>query len=147
MSKNGRVIIVGTKENIRHLFKLKTWYLDGTFDTVSTIFSQVFAVLDNMKQFVKGEEDVIGIPFVYALLDSKEEAAYATVLQKVIDAAGLIGINTRLQFVMSDFELSIINACNKVLDTSEVKACLFHLKLISSFDWLSNRATPECMLF
>ena len=41
----GRIIIFCTEENLRILIRSLTWFVDGTFSTVPSIFFQFFATL------------------------------------------------------------------------------------------------------
>ncbi|KAF0732007.1 MULE domain-containing protein, partial [Aphis craccivora] len=54
-----------------------TWFVDGTFKVIPTIFFQLFTILGPTTQTTNGTDQVIGLPLVYALLESKEEAAYS----------------------------------------------------------------------
>ena len=60
------------------------WFADGTFKSLPSIFYQAFAILGSATQSDwNGEPQTIGLPFVYALLSSKEEAAYTKKLLKL----------------------------------------------------------------
>ena len=70
----------------------------------------------------------VGIPFIYALLENKQEASYKKVFDIVIERARHRNINVRLpRRVMSDFELAIINAARNTFGADKVGLCLFHL--------------------
>ena len=43
----GRIIIFSTRENLKLLFKSEIWFLDGTFDTVPSMFFQLFTIMEN----------------------------------------------------------------------------------------------------
>jgi len=123
----GRIIIFATKENLRILMNSPTWFVDGTFKVVPTIFFQLFTILGPTTQTTNGTDQVIGLPLVYALLESKEEAAYSKVYEIILSEAQKFGINiVKPQFVMTDFEQSIINATMKIIEV-EIHTCLFHL--------------------
>lgn len=58
-------------------------YVDGTFSTVPTIFSQAFTILGSMSQKDKrGNRQSVGLPFMYGLLENKEKLAYKKVFEK-----------------------------------------------------------------
>ena len=60
--------------------KAHAWFLDGTFKTASNIFYRLFAILGSVIQMHQGKEQIVALPFVYALLESKEEFAYPLIL-------------------------------------------------------------------
>lgn len=69
------------------------------------------------------------LPFVYALLSSKQEIQYSAVLRAVADAATESGIeNCYPDRIMVDFEMGIINACTAVFPEADLSCCYFHLK-------------------
>ena len=70
---NGRIIVYTTDKNLQMLGKSKTWYLDGTFKVSPSIFYQVFIILGSVEQNINGKTQMFALPFVYALLTSKEE--------------------------------------------------------------------------
>lgn len=75
-----------------------------------------------------GEPLTVALPFVYALLSSKTSVEYREVLQAVLNSAQAFQIrNCSPEYIMSDFELAIINAAHEVFPESEVRLCVFHL--------------------
>ena len=68
------------------------------------------------------------MPFVYALLTSKEGIQYAAVLRSVVSAAKEFGIrNFKPRRLMTDFEKGIINACSDVFPDATINGCFFHM--------------------
>ncbi|XP_043465180.1 uncharacterized protein LOC122500349 [Leptopilina heterotoma] len=123
----GRIIVFATKENLKSLFRSITWFVDGTFKVVPSIFYQLFVIMGTMKQVSRGIERNVALPLVYALLESKSEDAYAKIFEIVISKAQLLGIQIEYpETVMSDFELGIINAAEAKIG-NVVRLCLFHL--------------------
>ena len=51
---NERIIVLRTKKNLRALNDSQTWFDDGTFETASTIFVQMLAILGFAKQVRNG---------------------------------------------------------------------------------------------
>ena len=123
----GRIIVFATRENLKILFeRSKTWYLDGTFKVTPGIFFQLFVIMGSLIQVHNNTEQFIALPFVYSLLESKEEVAYAKVLEVTFAAAERFGIRVvRPPKIMTDFELSTINASKNY--SNNVKTCFFHL--------------------
>lgn len=68
------------------------------------------------------------MPFVHALLSSKESSQYAAVLRSVVRGAERFSISTLWpQRIMTDFEKSITNACTEIFPKSTLAGCFFHL--------------------
>lgn len=89
-----------------------------------TIFTQVFTILGTCKQH--DAHDTVAIPFVYALLSSKETVQYATVLRAVQSSFNEHRIVCEPAKIMTDFEKSIINACQEVYPNCPLSCCFFH---------------------
>ena len=90
--------------------KAHAWFLDGTFKTAPDIFFQLFAILGSVVQIHQGKEQIVALPFVYALLESKQEVSYSKVFEVTLHQCQQLGVPvTLLQYAMTDFELAIIN--------------------------------------
>lgn len=71
----------------------------------------------------------IALPLVYALLTSKRQDQYLAVLNAVASAAERLEIDDFFpEFVMSDFEMAIINAARQTFPLAMIALCYFHLK-------------------
>lgn len=124
----GRIIIFATKENLRNLFRCTVWFVDGTFRCSPNIFFQLFAILGAVQQVSDRETHSIGLPFVYALLQNKQEVSYKKIYEVIIAKATEHNINVRHPVsIMTDFELAIINATKEFFTADKVRCCLFHL--------------------
>ncbi|XP_053946208.1 uncharacterized protein LOC128855375 [Anastrepha ludens] len=128
-SEFGRILVFATPENLRQLFRSILWFADGTFKTAPSIFFQVFAILGAVTQpDSRGKPQTIGLPFVYALLENKEQKVYEKVFSVVLQEAERLGIDISLPIkVMTDFELAIINAVKIVIGEDKARCCFFHL--------------------
>lgn len=96
-----------------------------------SIFTQVFTILGSIQDNPQGDRPPkhLALPFVYALLSSKQTVQYRTVLQAVSNAATEFGIdNCYPGRIMTDFELSIINASTTIFPEADVSCCYFHFK-------------------
>lgn len=69
----GRLILFSTKSNLEYLMRSDMWFVDGIFKTAPNIFFQFFAVLGSVKQTWNGEDHYLALPYVYVLLESKEQ--------------------------------------------------------------------------
>jgi hypothetical protein len=101
-----RVIAFATEDNLRHLATADTLYMDGTFDTASPLFKQIFT---------------IRVPFgnthitvVYSLLQKKTRQAYEELFQAVIDKGNNLGIAVNITKVVTDFEDGLLCATSAV---------------------------------
>ncbi|XP_043469652.1 uncharacterized protein LOC122503242 [Leptopilina heterotoma] len=123
----GRNLIFCTQENLKTLAKSQIWYVDGTFKTSPVIFFQLFAIMGSVIQVNKGIQETVALPFVYALLESKEQAAYSKVFQVTQELIQKFNIHFILpQIIMSDFEIAIVNAAEDIFGKI-VRCCFFHL--------------------
>lgn len=126
----GRVLVFCTRRNLEILRECDVWYVDGTFKVAPTIFTQLFTVLGNVPAIV-GNDDCLKVPLplAYALLSSKEEEQYTAVFEALSSAADEYGIRDfEPRFVMSDFELGIVNAVFLAFNNCDIELCFFHLK-------------------
>ncbi|KAK3911698.1 PKS-NRPS hybrid synthetase [Frankliniella fusca] len=115
-----RVLVFATKDGLRKLGKSDIWFVDGTFKVSHVLFVQVFTI----HGLYKNE----AFPLVFALLTGKVEHLYTEVLQGLKDKAAEFHIPFPDPCtVVSDFELTIINACRAVLPRSVLRLCFFHL--------------------
>jgi len=84
------------------------------------LFAQIFTIHGLVKK--------IAFPFAYALLPNKEQASYQRVFQVLKDVSA--NFNTPLpepETLLSDFELSIINAAIAEYPHATVRLCFFLL--------------------
>ncbi|KAL7291790.1 hypothetical protein TKK_0014572 [Trichogramma kaykai] len=74
MSEESRVLVFATRKNLEILVRREVWFLDGTFKVAPHLFTQVFLIVGNIdrKRQEAGDIEVVALPFVYALLSSKQ---------------------------------------------------------------------------
>uniref|UniRef100_A0A915MB22 MULE transposase domain-containing protein n=1 Tax=Meloidogyne javanica TaxID=6303 RepID=A0A915MB22_MELJA len=89
--------------------------IDGTFDTAPRGFMQIFTIHVMVDHCV--------IPAIFALLPSKATENYVRVFQSIL----LHLPNFMPARVMSDFELSELNAVDQVFPQSQKTGCNFHM--------------------
>lgn len=125
----GRILIFATNENLMHLFRCETWFADGTFKTSPSLFYQLFSILGAAYQVgVNRKPQVVGLPFVHALLENKREVSYTKVLQIVRKKGHNLGLHVHDNLrVMCDFEYATLNAVRSVLEPTSVRCCFFHM--------------------
>lgn len=49
--EEARVLVFATRRNLELLANSEAWYLDGTFKTAPTIFTQIFTIIGEYKKF------------------------------------------------------------------------------------------------
>ena len=76
----------------------RTWHFDGTFETAPSIFVQMFVMLGSVVQVSgTGVEQEVALPFVFALLESKNQSAYTKVFEVVVSEGRKLGLNMQPQ--------------------------------------------------
>lgn len=122
-----RIIVFATRRNIEMLCASSIWFLDGTFKTAPNLFSQLFTVI-GLRARAGHPDEVVAVPFVYALLTGKTTAMYQKVLEVVKEAVDTFHVAPCTpDKIMTDFELGIINACRAVYPAVPISCCYFHL--------------------
>ncbi len=127
MEVKGRVLIFATQKNVELLCRSNTWFLDGTFKVSATIFTQLFTKTGLWNSIQAKREDT-PLPFVYALLSSKKQVQYKTVLQAVKYAVAQYRFFHCVPHkMMTNFEKGIINATQEIFPKIQIAHCFFHL--------------------
>ena len=108
------MIMFATDANIKLLCEAQTIYVDGTFQTCSSLFYQVFIIhaFKNGRQF----------PLVYALLPNKSRATYV----KAFDLVKQKAHSFEPQITLSDVELAIKQAVELSFPTTDFRGCYYH---------------------
>jgi hypothetical protein len=126
-NEESRIIVFGMRRNVELLCQSSVWFLDGTFKTAPNIFVQIFTIL-GLRSRAGRPDETTAFPFVYAFLPSKTSDAYKAVLASVCDAVAQYNVRQcNPQRIITDFELSIINACREIYPQVPVSCCFFHM--------------------
>jgi len=96
--------------------------MDGTFDTVPTIFRQLYSIHAS----VGGENSRI-LPLAYILMSRKSEVLYTRLFQDLIDCCEDIGGQLSPTWILTDFEQAAIKSSRTEFPGIKNKACFFHL--------------------
>ena len=114
-----RVLLFSTKRNLSFLRTVDHWYMDGTFKTCPSLFTQLYTI--------HGAKDGTSLPLVYGLLPDKQEQTY----NRFFDAFQNLGVTAGITFqpksIMTDFEMSSVKALKRVFPAAESRGCFFHL--------------------
>lgn len=113
-ASNNRMIVFGTRENLRKLAHHRDWYMDGTFSSSPALFAQLFTIhfLENRSAF----------PMVFALMPDRKQPTY----ERLFSELSTIEPTIDPQSVMVDFEMASINAFESSYPDSVVHGCNFH---------------------
>lgn len=85
----------------------------------------MFTVLAAIDYEINDKSEFIVLPMIYALLETKEEAAYSKVFEVILSAAESFEIPYQTPlYVICDFESAIINSIIRIIG-EVVRACFF----------------------
>ncbi|XP_053592956.1 uncharacterized protein LOC128667325 [Microplitis demolitor] len=104
-----------TEKNQLFLHQCEIWCGDGTFRSVPVIFKQLYSL--------HGVIDGHTLPLVYVLSPCKSQSTYLKILKKIKE---LMPDVITLRWMLTDFELSYINAFKTVFENVDVSGCFFH---------------------
>lgn len=105
---SNRIIMFGTKENLKFLSKCEEIQMDGTFDVAPPLFKQLYTIFGRFNGW--------NVPLVFVLCCSKIQKTYEHILLKLIE------IEPSIQpiIILLDFERAAINAARLLFKTSQV---------------------------
>lgn len=109
-----RILIFATDAKLNLLENHGDWFIDGTFDAVPLIYTQLFTIHARVEGKV--------LPCVFVLLPSKTQVCYTTTIRQL----HTINPNLNPTTVLIDFELAIKNALETVFPGVIVSGCFFH---------------------
>jgi hypothetical protein len=112
------VVMFSTLDNLRHLSRSKTIYMDGTFKTCPTLFTQMFSVHALVCDHV--------VPLVYVLLVDKSCKTYFSVFNYIRNAMSLDSLIWHPDCILSDFESGLIEAVRLQFPHAHHQGCHFH---------------------
>ena len=70
-----RHLVFETNEQLHHLSRAKTWYIDGTFKLVRHPFTQLLTI----NAFVRKDDHAKQVPLVFAIESGKKKKDYREV--------------------------------------------------------------------
>ena len=115
---DGRVLIFGGNNCLRHLATSRVCHVDGNFSMAPNIFVQIYVI--------RAPLDSSAISCAYILLPGKTEGMYTEMLREMVNACRGLGLNSTPQTIVMDFEKTAINAARNVLGVNDITGCYFH---------------------
>jgi MULE transposase domain len=117
-SINNSIMIFCTTSNLKLLCGANVVCMDGTFDAVPHLYSQLFT----LHSFEHGKL----LPLVYCLMSSKERTAYVDIFQALKSQAEEINLTLAPTTIISDFESGLIPAVRDEFPNAHHQGCHFH---------------------
>jgi hypothetical protein len=111
-----RMLVFGSRDLLPALERATLWLADGTFKVVPTLFYQLYTI---HFEFVGGINPV----GVYCLLKDKSRQTYDRLLVTLLQLVP----QSNPQTIVTDFEISAMNAFQQAFPRAEVSGCYFHL--------------------
>ena len=117
--KESNILLFSCKSNLMFLSNVDTIFVDGTFKSCPSLFTQIFTVhgLQNGKY----------IPLLFFLLPDKELKTYEKAFLHILSECNKINIIFSPKRVFADFEKAIHLAILSVWPSITLKGCRFHL--------------------
>ncbi|CAI6348294.1 unnamed protein product [Macrosiphum euphorbiae] len=117
-SING-IVMFTCKSNLEFLSKIKTVYVDGTFEYCTKFFCQLFTVHGLFNNYY--------VPLVYFLLKDKQTISYSKAFKAIDLECSKLCQDFKIDVIYVDFEVSIHKAIQKIWPETLIKGCRFHL--------------------
>jgi len=117
-SRNNDLIMFCTPSSLKLLCESNHISMDGTFDCVPALFSQLLTI----HAFEHGKL----LPLAYCLLSSKERSAYAQVFRTLKEKAQQENLVFAPSTIMSDFEGGLIASVRDEFPNAVHHGCYFH---------------------
>ena len=108
-----------TDQQLEHLARSKSWYIDGTFKLCRHPFTQLLTV----NAFVKKDDHAKQVPLLFVLMSGRKKGDYRKVLKKLLE---ILPSAPAVQQITLDFEKAIWSALRKVIPDSKLQGCVFH---------------------
>ena len=122
VTKNTRILIFGTKNNVEVMNTSSIWLADGTFKCAPNIFYQLYVV-----HALSGGPDPFEnghlLPSLFVLLPCKSENIYRTMWRMIKELCP----TACPSHMIVDFEKAAINAFMEYFPDTAIKGCFFHL--------------------
>ncbi|XP_076064375.1 uncharacterized protein LOC143038704 [Oratosquilla oratoria] len=115
---NQKILMFATDQNLRYLSSATTWYGDGTFSIVPSLYYQLYTL----------HAPVFGkiMPLVYFLLPRKTQVMYTHMFTTLLRTLEDKLLEVNVAKYRCDYEEACIAAATDILNV-EAEGCFFHL--------------------
>ena len=118
LHQDANLLIFTTEPNLRLLSNAETIYMDGTFKASPQIFEQLYSIHTTYRGHV--------VPVVYALLPDKLRETYHSMFDALKRKMAELDLTFNPQFIISDFEASLIPTLRHHFPNCDHHGCYFH---------------------
>lgn len=113
------ILVFSTVSNLKYLMTCSTLFVDGTFKSSPSLFSQLFTI--------HGFKNTSYIPLVFSLLPDKKQETYEALFGHLTNEISKLGLVFSPETIFVDFEIGIHNAVRNSFTNCVIKGCRFHL--------------------
>ena len=114
-----RHLMFATNQQLQHLARAKSWYIDGTFKLCRHPFNQLMTV----NAFVRTDDHAKQVPLLFVLMSGRKKSDYKKVLKRLLE---ILPSAPAVQQVTLDFERAVWAALRDVIPHARLHGCVFH---------------------
>ncbi|MPC69820.1 hypothetical protein E2C01_064051 [Portunus trituberculatus] len=114
-----RHLIFATDQQLEHITKAKSWYIDGTFKLCRHPFSQLLTI----NAFVRTEDHAKQVPLLFVLMSGRKNRDYREVFYALLNC---LANETSVKHITIDFERALWKVLPEFLLHANIKGCGFH---------------------
>ncbi|XP_068231288.1 uncharacterized protein [Palaemon carinicauda] len=114
-----RHLIFATTEQIKHLTRAKSWYIDSTFKLCRHPFTQLMTV----NAFVRADDYAKQVPLLFVIMSGRKKSDYRKVFHEVLTS---LPNEPSVKHTTIDYEKAMWKVLPEVLPNAKVKGCVFH---------------------
>lgn len=117
--RDRRHLMFATLEQLEHLARAKSWYVDGTFKLCRHPFTQLLSV----NAFVRHDDHAKQVPLLFVLMSGRRKSDYRKVFRHLLE---ILPSAPAVQQVTLDFERAVWRALRDVIPQAILQGCVFH---------------------